>query len=41
MHGGIVTAAVVTAFGGFFFAAGYFLFAALVRVIGRLFRRRP
>ena len=35
MRGSILAAAAVTAFGGFFFAVGYYAFAALIRLIGR------
>lgn len=36
MHGHILAAAAVTAFGGFFFAVGYYAFAAVMRLIHRL-----
>jgi hypothetical protein len=40
MHGSILTAMVVTAFSGFFFAVGYYAFAALIRFIRGIFGRR-
>ena len=34
-----IVAAAVAAFGGFFFAVGYFGFAAFARLLRRIFRR--
>jgi cbb3-type cytochrome oxidase subunit 3 len=39
MRGSILTAALVTAFSGFFFAVGYYAFAAVIRFIRRIVGR--
>lgn len=39
MHGNILTAALVTAFSGFFFAVGYYAFAVVIRLIHRILGR--